>query len=70
MGALAKQEIQWRKGHTLIARLLAAAEFPVGLVYGHGVDSMQRAGAPVDWVNTLDPIVALASRLGMTIIRW
>ena len=66
MTALARQEVQWRKGHTLIAQLLAAGEFPVGIVYAHTVDSMQKAGASVDWVNTVDPVVALASRLAVS----
>ncbi len=30
MHAMAKQNIQWRKGHTLIAQLMAAGEFPLG----------------------------------------
>jgi len=33
MRALTKQGIQWRKGHTLIAQLMAAGEFPLGVVY-------------------------------------
>ena len=33
MRAIAKQDIQWRKGHTLIAQLMSAGEFPIGVVY-------------------------------------
>jgi iron(III) transport system substrate-binding protein len=58
MKALAKQDIQWRKGHTLIANLLAAGEFPVAIVYSYSIDSMKHDGAPVEWIKTLDPVVA------------
>jgi iron(III) transport system substrate-binding protein len=58
MKALAKQDIQWRKGHTLIANLLAAGEFPVAIVYSYTIDSMKKDGAPVEWIRTLDPVVA------------
>ena len=57
MRALAKQNIQWRKGHTLIAQLMAAGEFPLGVVYAHRIEEMKQRGAPVEWVNTVNPIV-------------
>jgi len=50
--ALAQQEVQWRKGHTLISQLIAAGEFPVGIVYAHRIESMKKAGAPVEWAKT------------------
>ena len=56
--ALAAQSIQWRKGHTLIAQLLTAGEFPLGLVYAHRIEELKQKGAPVDWVTTTDPIPA------------
>lgn len=49
MKALAKQDIQWRKGHTLIAQLMSAGEFPVAIVYAHRIESMKKRGAPVEW---------------------
>jgi iron(III) transport system substrate-binding protein len=58
MRALSKQEIQWRKGHTLIANLMAAGEFPVSIVYSYTMDQMKKDGAPVEWIRTLDPVVA------------
>lgn len=57
MQALAKQNIQWRKGHTLIAQLMSAGEFPVAIVYAHRAEDMKRKGAPLEWVDTVDPIV-------------
>jgi len=56
--ALAGQGILWRKGHTLIAKLLTAGEFPLGLVYAHRIEELKKKGAPVEWVTTTDPIPA------------
>ena len=55
---LVGQNIQWRKGHTLIAQLLTAGEFPLGLVYAHRIEELKKKGAPVEWVTTTDPIPA------------
>jgi iron(III) transport system substrate-binding protein len=63
--ALAPQEIEWRKGHTLISQLIAAGEFPIGIVYAHRIESMKKAGAPVDWVKTSNPIFVALSPTGL-----
>ena len=54
--SLAAQSPLWRKGHTLIAQLLTAGEFPLGLVYAHRIEELKAKGAPVEWVTTTDPI--------------
>lgn len=56
--SLVAQHIQWRKGHSLIAQLLTAGEFPLGLVYAHRIEELKLKGAPVEWVTTTDPIPA------------
>ncbi len=66
MRALAKQNIQWRKGHTLIAQLMAAGEFPLGVVYAHRIEEMKQRGAPVEWVNTVNPIVVTVNAAGLS----
>lgn len=66
MRELANQQIQWRKGHTLIAQLTAAGEFPVAIVYAHRIEEMKKRGAPVEWVSTLDPIVVAVSGIGLS----
>jgi iron(III) transport system substrate-binding protein len=66
MKGLAKQSIQWRKGHTLIAQLLSAGEFPVAIVYAHGAERLKKKGAPVDWVNTVDPVVVSVNSIGVS----
>jgi iron(III) transport system substrate-binding protein len=48
-----------RKGHTLLANLVAAGEVPLALtLYGYRVEAMKKAGAPIAPV-TLAPVVAL-----------
>jgi iron(III) transport system substrate-binding protein len=67
MRALAKQNIQWRKGHSLIAQLMGAGEFPLGIVYAHRIESDKKKGAPLEWVNTVDPIVVSLNALGISV---
>jgi iron(III) transport system substrate-binding protein len=46
-----------RKGHVLLAELIAAGEIPVGLtVYNANAESLKRKGAPIDWVP-VQPVV-------------
>lgn len=59
--ALAKQGVRWNRGHTMISQLMAAGEFPVGIVYAHRIESMKKSGAPVEWVKTADPVFAALS---------
>jgi iron(III) transport system substrate-binding protein len=63
---LARQNIQWRRNHALICQLIAAGEFPVGITYAHRVEAMRKVGAPVDWVKTLRPIIAVVAPLGLS----
>jgi iron(III) transport system substrate-binding protein len=66
MKKLAGQDIQWRKGHTLIAQMIAAGEFPGGIIYTHRIDDMREKGAPLQWVRTADPIVVAMSGMGIS----
>jgi len=66
MKALANQNIQWRKGHTLIAQLMSAGEFPLAIVYAHRIESMKKKGAPVEWVNTIDPVVVSTNGIALS----
>jgi iron(III) transport system substrate-binding protein len=48
---LASQNINFRKGYTLITELVSAGEFPVAVsLYQHRVDEYIEKGAPVQWV--------------------
>ncbi|MDB5761987.1 MAG: futA [Herminiimonas sp.] len=56
---LADMKPDLRKGHTLLAELIAAGEVPVGLsVYNSNIESMKRRGGPVDWAP-VEPVVAV-----------
>jgi iron(III) transport system substrate-binding protein len=66
MKRLARQDIQWRKGHTLIAQMMAVGEFPVAIIYTHRIDDMSSKGAPVTWVRSADPIVMGVSGIGVS----
>jgi iron(III) transport system substrate-binding protein len=62
---LAQQQIHWRKGHTLLSQLIAAGEFPLGIVYAHRVESMKKAGAPIECVKTINPVFVAQSPVGL-----
>jgi iron(III) transport system substrate-binding protein len=56
-----------RKGHTLLANLVAAGEVPLALtVYGYRIEAMKKAGAPISGV-ILPPAVALPT--GIAVFR-
>jgi iron(III) transport system substrate-binding protein len=57
MKALAAQQPTLRRGHNLLAQLLAAGEFPVAIVFPFEIEQLKRRGAPVEWSNSSDPIV-------------
>lgn len=66
MRALAKQNPQFRRGHSLLSRLLIAGDFPLAMVYASEVDEAKKSGAPVEWVQTLDPIVTSPSQIAIS----
>jgi ABC-type Fe3+ transport system substrate-binding protein len=48
---LADQQINFRKGYTLISELVSAGEFPLAVsLYQHRVDEYAEKGAPLQWV--------------------
>lgn len=65
MEALGRQELNWRKGHSLLAQLVGAGEFPVALLYAHRTQLMKDRGAPVNWVKTSKPIVVSLNAVGI-----
>jgi iron(III) transport system substrate-binding protein len=66
MRSLARQKPQFRRGHSLLAKLLVAGDFPLALVHAAEMDEARRAGAPVDWVRTLDPVVTSPSQVAVS----
>src|SRR2546430_7151842 len=65
MKALAKQDIQLRNGHTLIAQLMVAGEFSMGMVLAHRIEKMKEQGAPVEWITSLDPVTVSLHPIGI-----
>jgi iron(III) transport system substrate-binding protein len=66
MRSLARQNPQFRRGHSLLAKLLVAGDFPLALVHAAEMDEARRAGAPVDWVRTLDPVITSPSQVAVS----
>jgi len=62
---LAELKPDVRKGHVLLAELIAAGEVAVGLtVYNANAESLKRKGAPIDWVP-IRPVVARPQGIGV-----
>jgi len=66
MQRLAKQEPSWRRGHGLTAQLLGAGETGLAWAYSFRIERMKREGAPVEWIETFDPIVITISGIGLS----
>jgi iron(III) transport system substrate-binding protein len=65
MRTLAAMQPALRKGHVLLASLVAAGEVPVGLaMYNSNVESLKRKGAPIDFVP-VQPVVARPQGIGV-----
>jgi iron(III) transport system substrate-binding protein len=62
---LAAMKPDVRKGHVLLAQLVASGEIPVGLtMYQANVSSLKAKGAPIDFVP-VQPVVARAQGIGV-----
>jgi iron(III) transport system substrate-binding protein len=54
-----------RKGHTLLAGLVASGEIPLALTtYSHGAEKMKQKGAPVEWF-AIAPAIGRANGIGV-----
>ena len=60
MKKLAAQQMQWRKGHSLIGQLMSAGEFPLAAeLQVHTVERAKAQGAPVEW-SVLDGVIPIS----------
>ncbi len=60
-----KNGMSVRKGHTLMANLVASGEVPVALtIYHHEIEPLKKAGAPINQLN-LPPTIAFVSGAGV-----
>jgi iron(III) transport system substrate-binding protein len=66
MQRLAKQEPLWRRGHGLTAQLVGAGETPLAWAYNFRIERMKSEGAPVEWIETFNPIVVTLSGIALS----
>ena len=66
MQRLAQQSPAWRRGHGLVAQLIAAGEVPLGWAYNFRVERMKIEGAPVEWIASFNPIVTTINGIGLS----
>jgi iron(III) transport system substrate-binding protein len=66
MQRLAKQEPLWRRGHGLTAQLVGAGETPLAWAYNFRIERMKSDGAPVEWIETFNPIVVTLSGIALS----
>ena len=59
-----QQHLNYRKGHTLIADLIIAGEFPVGTVFLQSVEGRKKKGAKIEWVG-VSPVIAKFHSVGL-----
>jgi iron(III) transport system substrate-binding protein len=64
--ALAAQNPVLHQGHTLIAKLTVAGEFPLSIAHGSRIEQLKGEGAPVEWVDTVDPVVTSPSVIALS----
>jgi iron(III) transport system substrate-binding protein len=65
MRQLAAQQPALRKGHVLLASLVAAGDVQVGLaMYNSNIETLKRKGAPIDYVP-VQPVVARPQGVGV-----
>ena len=65
MRRLAAQQPIWHRSYGLIAQLLGAGS-RIGWAYSFRIERMKKDGAPVDWVNSFDPILENVTGIGIS----
>jgi len=66
MKKFAGQNLQMRKGHTLLAQLVAAGESAIAtVVYSNRVERMKATGAPIDWVRFKGPTISAINAIAI-----
>jgi len=66
MKKFAGQDLQMRKGHTLLAQLVAAGEMALAtVVYSNRIERMKASGAPVEWVRFKGPTITAINAIAI-----
>jgi iron(III) transport system substrate-binding protein len=67
MRRFARQDLQYRGGHTQMVQLLAAGEFPImAVAFAPRVSVVRASGAPIDWA-ALNPVFSIP--VGMAVYK-
>ncbi len=68
MGKLAGQNLDLRRGHSLILQLVVAGEIPIAVVlYANQVEFLKRGkGAPIEWVRFKGPTITAFNAISIT----
>lgn len=62
---VARNGISVRKGHTLLANLVAAGEVPLALtIFNYTAAQLKKKGAPVDWF-LLEPVISMTNSVAV-----
>lgn len=65
MRRFARQDLQYRGGHTQMVQLLAAGEFPImAVAFAPRVSVVRESGAPIDWA-ALNPVFSIPVGMGV-----
>ncbi len=65
MRRFARQDLQYRGGHTQMVQLLAAGEFPLmAVAFAPRVSVVRASGAPIDWA-ALNPVFSMPVGMGV-----
>jgi iron(III) transport system substrate-binding protein len=65
-GIAATNGLSVRKGHTLLANLVASGEVPLALtVYSYMAEKLKQKGAPIDWF-AMSPVIARTNGSGVS----
>ena len=65
MRRFARQDLQYRGGHTQMVQLLAAGEFPImAVAFAPRVSVVRASGAPIDWA-ALNPVFSMPVGMGV-----
>jgi len=63
---VAKNGLSVRKGHSLLAGLVASGEVPLTLtVYNHNANKLKKRGAPIDWFS-IPPAIARVNGIALS----
>ena len=63
---LVSQQPTKHRGHSLVAQLTSAGEYALCIAYGHRIMEMKDKKAPLDFVDTTDPVVTSPSAIALS----